>query len=123
MITYAAPPSSCLNIGLMNKTDKQVSLYWNRPRLTGRSDFYYTIAYSDGEIVHGRALTQKWLEHYRRGHFRIITPATMYTFAVTVHNGVSSQDSKNEHLRRCELTTNTNEGSESMNAAYYSINY
>ena len=52
-----------------------------------------------------------------------LTTATKYTFTVTVHNGVSSQDSLNDHLRRCELTTTTKEGRESQNiAAHYSVN-
>lgn len=98
----------------MNKTDEQVSLYWNRPRLTGRSDFYYTITYSDGETVGEHSLRNGLdaVEEIISG----LTPATRYTFTVTVHNGVSSQDSSNEHLRRCELTTTTEEGSESQNA-------
>ena len=95
----------------MSKTDKQVSVYWNRPRLTGRSDFYYTIAYSDGETMGEHSLKSdlNTVEEVISG----LTPATVYTFTVTVHNGVSSQDSLNEHLRRCELTTTTIEGCES----------
>lgn len=108
---HAAPPTSCLNIGLLDKSDKQVSLRWSRPRLTGRGDFYYTIAYSDGETVGEHSLKSdlNTVEDVISG----LTPATMYTFTVTVHNGVSSQDSLNEHLRRCELKTTTNEGRKS----------
>lgn len=106
---YAAPPSGCLNIGLINKTDRQVTLRWTRPKVTGRDDFYYTISYGNGEMTGEHTLRSdlKDVKEVLSG----LTPATTYTFTVTVHNGVSQQDN-NEHLRRCQLTTATAEGSE-----------
>ena len=90
----------------MSKTDKQVSVYWNQPRLTGRSDFYYTIAYSNGETMG---------EHSLKSDLNTVEEVISGLTPATVHNGVSSQDSLNEHLRRCELTTTTKEGHESRN--------
>ena len=40
-----------------------------------------------------------------------LKPDTRYEFTVTVNNGVSDQDDRNEDLRSYELTTRTMEGS------------
>ena len=40
-----------------------------------------------------------------------LKPDTSYEFTVTVNNGVSDQDKRNEKLRSCEVTTRTMEGS------------
>ena len=110
-----AAPSGCVNIGLVRKIDKQVSLYWNRPRSIVRRDFYYTMAYSDRETVGEHSLMSDLdtVKEVISG----LTPATMYTFTMIVHNGVSSQDNPNEHLRRCKLITTTNKGHESQNTS------
>ena len=39
-----------------------------------------------------------------------LKPDTTYEFEITVNNGVSDQDTRNEKLRSCELTTRTMEG-------------
>lgn len=106
----AAPPSSCLNIGLVNKTDKQIILHWTRPKLTGRNDFYYVLSYDNGESK-GEHILQSGNDLDRVVEvISGLKPATTYTVTVTVHNGVSEQDSNNEHLRRCQLMTTTKEG-------------
>lgn len=107
----AAPPSSCLNIGLVNKTDKQIVLHWTRPKVTGRNDFYYVISYDNGDskgehTLQGSSDLDRVVEVISG-----LTPATTYTVTVTVRNGVSEQDGGNEHLRRCQLRTTTEEGS------------
>lgn len=40
-----------------------------------------------------------------------LKPDTMYTFTVTVENGVSEQDTRRKDLRSCKLMTTTMEGS------------
>lgn len=107
--------SGCVNIGLVSMTDKHVSLYWNRPRSIGRRDFYYTIAYSDRETA-GEHSKMSDLDTVEEVISRLTPVTILYTFTVNVHNGVSSQDNPNEHLRRCELTTTT-KGRESQNTS------
>lgn len=40
-----------------------------------------------------------------------LKPDTAYRFTITVNNGVSDKDNKDERLRSCELMTRTMEGS------------
>lgn len=90
--------------------DQEVTLHWSKPLVTGRDDFYYTISYSSGGTTGTHTLTtdNDPVVDVIAG----LTPATAYTFTVTVENGVSSQDKANEHLRQCILTTTTtDEGS------------
>lgn len=89
-----------------------MTLSWFRPQNTGRSDFYYVVQYSDGDTAGQHTLVD---EMYRAEEvISGLVPDTAYTFTVTVHNGVTDQDVGNEHLRRCELTATTREGSKKL---------
>ena len=50
-----------------------------------------------------------------------LKPDTMYTFTVTVENGVSDQDTRGKDLRSCKLTMTTTEGSMLNQNNYYCI--
>ena len=105
----AAPPSGCRNIQAIHSTATQITLRWKRPLNTGRDDFYYEIEYSDGEDTGEHSLESKM--EYVQEEITGLKPDTRYEFTVTVNNGVSDQDDRNEDLRSCELTTRTMEGS------------
>ena len=65
-------------------------------------------------LCYGSIPTQHSLENkleYIQEVISGLKPDTSYEFTVTVNNGVSDQDTRNENLRRCELTTRTMEGS------------
>ena len=78
---------------------------WERPVVTGRSDFYYILEYSDGEneesnqVINQDQVVSQLISGLR--------PATEYTITVTVVNGVSDQDPGNEIVRNCQLKTTT----------------
>ena len=106
---FVAPPSGCRNIQAIQSTATEITLRWKKPVNTGRDDFYYQIEYSDGQNTGQHSLENK-LE-YIQEVISGLKPDTSYEFTVTVNNGVSDQDTRNENLRRCELTTRTMEGS------------
>ncbi len=104
-----APPSGCRNIQAVHSTATQITLRWKKPLNTGRDDFYYEIEYSDEESSGEHSLESKM--EYIQEVITGLRPDTKYEFTVTVNNGVSDQDDRNENLRSCELTTRTREGS------------
>ena len=88
--------------------DQLLNIYWRRPDITGRDDYYYILAYDDGESVGSHSIINK-----SQMVSQLITdlkPATEYTITVTVVNGVSDQDKENEFKRMCHLRTTTLEG-------------
>lgn len=88
--------------------DQLLNIYWRRPDITGRDDYYYILAYDDGESVGSHSIINK-----SQVVSQLITdlkPATEYTITVTVVNGVSDQDKENEFKRMCHLRTTTLEG-------------
>lgn len=105
----AAPPSACRNIQATQQTATQITLRWRKPINTGRHDFYYQIKYSDGESTgqHSMESDMDYIQESITG----LKPNTGYRFTVTVNNGVSDQDTRDERLRSCELMARTMEGS------------
>jgi hypothetical protein len=89
--------------------DTQIDLQWKKPIITGRNDFYYIIEYSDGETTGKHTITNQM--EYVEEVLSNLKPDTMYTFTVTVENGVSDQDTRGKDLRSCKLTATTMEGS------------
>ena len=104
-----APPSGCRNIQAIQITATEITLRWKKPVNTGRDDFYYQMEYSDGQNTGEHSLENKM--EYIQEVISSLKPDTSYKFTITVNNGVSDQDTRNENLRRCELTTRTMEGS------------
>ena len=105
----AAPPNACRNIHVRQRGSRNITLSWTKPTSTGRNDFYYLIDVSDGDTL------SRYSFEDRRDRVEEVVgglrPDTEYTFTVTVHNGVSEQDLRNENLRQCELTMTTEEAS------------
>ena len=106
---FIEPPTACRNINLVSMEEQSASISWKRPVKIGRSDFYYIMEYSDGDVVRSDTV----INHHRVVHYSVsgLKYATEYTITVTAENGVSDQDPKNEFLRKCELKFMTQEGS------------
>ena len=108
-----APPSACRNLAVSDSsTHNKLTVTWNRPSTTGRTDFYYNIYYSSSEDE------GKFTQHNTNHRYVVSTlnisytltgldPFTSYTIRVTVHNGVSDQDAAGKVNRQCEVTTTT----------------
>jgi len=83
---------------------------WRRPNTTGRSDFYYSVSYSNLNrsdefvVVEKRLVNSSSLVSYRISY---LLPSQMYRLRITTHNNVSSQDEANNSLRACEITMTT----------------
>jgi hypothetical protein len=104
----AVPPSACRNIQSIQQTATQITLRWSKPMSIGRSDFYYQVKYSDGETT-GQHSVESSLD-YTQEVISGLRPDRNYRFTVTVNNGVSDQDARDERLRSCELMARTMEG-------------
>ena len=79
---------------------------WERPLITGRDDFYYTIHYSEDNKtftqhnINPLVKTGTQVEYTLSG----LKTLTWLTIRVEVHNGVSDQDQGGVEERRCEVT-------------------
>ena len=119
-----APPSACRNLAVSDSsTHNKITVTWNGPSTTGRTDFYYNIYYSSPEDE------GKFTQHNRHRYFMSLytvsytltglDPFTSYTIRVTVHNGVSDQDAAGKVNRQCEVTTTTSK----LSHVHSCINY
>ena len=86
-------------------------MQWEHPLIIGRDDYYYNIHYSSQDVPgnftrHNRNpfIKDSSVVQYSVSGLR---PLTNYTIRVTVHNGVSDQDPKEEEMRRCEVSGTT----------------
>ena len=79
---------------------------WERPLITGRDDFYYTIHYSEDN----KTFTQHNINPLVKTGTQVdyilsdLKTLTWLTTRVDVHNGVSDQDPGGVEERRCEVT-------------------
>ena len=90
-------------------TSSNVTLQWEMPITTGRSDYYYKVEYSDPDNV-GIFLTS--IDNLRDTRFTVshtitgLRPATEYVIRVSVHNGINYQDPDvNSRLQEIRVTT------------------
>ena len=95
-------------------TSTSVTVRWTRPEVTGRTDFYYTLQYSDFDNI-GKLLpaVPSMIVNSALSVSHIVTglqPYTTYTIRVTSHNGVSDQDTENAALRIVSIQVRTLEG-------------
>ena len=113
-LIYSASPGSVRNLRAATVTDTSVTVTWTRPVVTGRSDFYYTLQYSDPDNI-GAFLPvppQRIDNQALSVRYTIpeLQPNTPYTIRVTSHNGVSDQDTENAALREVDIQVRTMEG-------------
>ena len=112
----AEPPSACTNVQVTERTDTSLTVSWSRPQITGgRTDLFYRVFHSDPDdisqliMVEDNLMTNNPTVMYEVTELR---PFTSYIIRVTTHSGVSDEDSANDHLRQCEVSDTTMEGSE-----------
>lgn len=114
MYDNVGAPSACRNIRVISKTETNVSLAWDSPTTVGRSDFYYSVWYSDPDNIREFIAVNEYLvDDGAVVAFEVssgLMPFTSYIFKVNTHNGVSDQD-PDTHLRLCEVSTTTLQGS------------
>ena len=88
-----------------------ITIAWAKPEITGRSDFYYNITYSDLEDQSGQ---HQFTSNASNPSFTIsnLTSGTSYGIQVSVHNGVSDQGPDHVCERECVIASKTKEGGE-----------
>ena len=83
-----APPTAPGNIDA-NISSTSITITWTPPTDNGgRTDLYYTVAYSNGSFTSTPVNVEKTSQYTITG----LTPFTQYTVTVTTNNGVSNQD-------------------------------
>ena len=110
-VINTAPPGPVRDLRVTIVTSTSVTVRWTRPEVIGRSDFYYTLQYSDPDNI-GAFLPANPMRivnsalsvsHTITG----LQPYTTYTIQVTSHNGVSDQDTENAALRIVTIQVRT----------------
>ena len=116
---YAGPPTTITNLIVTGTTSTTITVRWNRPAITGRSDYYYIVEYSDpdevGEeyiqdnsrLVNGNVLVTYTVDGADSSGLQANTE---YIIRVSVHNGVSDLDGENADDRRQQVQVTTPEG-------------
>ena len=113
-LIHSGPSGPVRHLQVAILTTTSMTVRWTRPEVTGRSDFYYTLQYSDpdniGEFLPAIPLrivnSSLSVSHTVTG----LQPYTTYTIRVTSHNGVSDQDTENAALRIVTIQVRTQEG-------------
>jgi hypothetical protein len=112
---YAEPPSACTNIEVIARADTTITVRWNQPKTTGRTDYFYRVFHSDPDNIGEFILARNNLMDRRATvTFTVanLTPFTPYIIRVTTHNGVSDLDPDGANSRICEIPGITEEGGE-----------
>ena len=79
---------------------------WERPLITGRDDFYYTIHYSEDNTTFTQHNINPLVKTGTQVDYTLsgLKTLTWLTIRVEVHNGVSDQDPEGVEDRKCEVT-------------------
>ena len=107
---FSELPSECWNLKLVSVHEESVVVQWNRPNITGRPDFYYSVSHSNPNTSDEFAIVEKHLVNsgsvvsYRISN---LLPGQMYQLKIIAHNNVSGQDEANNSLRACEVNVTT----------------
>ena len=107
----AEPPTAVRNLMVIDRTNTSITIRWTTPTITGRPDYYYNIEYSDPDDA-SRYIKHNQKEITNTNMYRVtgLRPNTTYVIRVSVHNGVSRNDSANDDDRREQVAANTEEG-------------
>ena len=108
-----APPTAVRNLGVESSSETEVVVRWDAPDEPGRTDYYYSVSRSiPGDLINFQTLNDRLKNTASTVTFVVtnLVPFTAYIIRVSVHNGVSQNNSANDQLR--EVTASTNEGSE-----------
>lgn len=106
------PPTEVCDLRVTNTNDTSITLEWNRPKITGRNDYYYEIVITDTSDGTTTTVDSMYSNNGTTVTYVIhnLKPATRYTIAITTHNGVSGQDNENKDRRTATGTGVTTEG-------------
>jgi len=109
------PPTAVRNLRVSSKTNTSITIQWDPPSTTGRSDYYYIVEYSDPNNM------SKYVQHNQERvtettmyNVTGLQPVTTYIIRISVHNGVSGNDSQNDDDRRQLIIDTTLDGSKHM---------
>ena len=108
---YTAPPSPISDCVANEVYDTSIELQWNSPsHCGGRTDCYYQIRLNNGPAerydptnFNFNAQTGKVVSNLQQD--------TTYSITISVHNGVSDQDTDNTKIRECSIVATTTQGS------------
>ena len=117
---YAGPPTTITNLTVTGTTSTTITVRFKRPTITGRSDYYYVVEYSDPDGV-GEEYIQDNNSRLVNGNNQVtytvagadssgLQANTEYIVRVSVHNGVSDLDGENADDRRQQVQVTTPEG-------------
>lgn len=107
----AEPPTAVGNLTVVNRTNTSITIQWTTPTRIGRPDYYYNVEYSDpNDPSRYHQHNQRRITNTNTYNVTGLRPNTTYVIRVSVHNGVSGNDSANDDDRREEVVTNTEEG-------------
>lgn len=100
---------------VVSRTNTSITIQWTTPTRIGRPDYFYNVEYSDPNdpsryIQHNRKAITNTNTNSNTYRVTGLRPNTTYVIRVSVHNGVSGNDSANDDDRREEVVANTEEG-------------
>ena len=116
---FAGPPTTITNLIVTGTTSTTITVRWNRPTITGRSDYYYVVEYTDPDEVGAVYIPDN--SRLVNGNTQVtytvagaggsgLQADTEYIIRVSVHNGVSDLDGENADDRRQQVQVTTPEG-------------
>ena len=102
-----------------DRTNTSITIQWTTPTRTGRRDYYYNVEYSDPDDA-SRYIQHNKKEISNTNMYRVtgLRPNTTYVIRISVHNGVSGNDSANDDDRRRQVAANTEEGGKYFDGIY-----
>ena len=110
LINSSAPPPPISSCDVSQPFDTAVTIEWKSPgNCGGRSNCYYQIKINNGS-------PEDYSPVFRPNAQEMFTvenlePYTTYSITVSIHNGVSDQDSENARNRECMIVAKTIQGS------------
>ena len=112
----AEPPTAVRNLTVIDTTNTSITIEWEPPEEIGRDDCYYNVEHSDPNDI------SKYIQHEESINCSDTTmydvtglqPITTYIIRISVHNGVSGNDSQNDDRRRRQINGTTQEGSKPL---------
>ena len=108
MYVHTEPPTAMSILRVIRTTSTSITIQWDLPVRTGKPDYYYVIEYSDPDDI-SKYIHQDEVKN-NRYVLNNLRADTIYIIRVSVHNGVSDQDSENAHTRIVEVDARTREG-------------
>ena len=112
LLFFSAPPPRIPECTVSQSFDTAVTIQWTTPaNCGGRTDCYYQIEikFNDGSPKqHSPGFRPNTQETYTIDNLQ---PDTTYSITVSIHNGVSDQDSDNARFRECTIVNKTLQGS------------